>query len=85
MSSKQTTLFGSVALLLVFGIFGWWLFIFSKPSAADISAKTQPPTPLPVISLQQVAQETANLEIKGNLPINLNDAGLGRQDPFASR
>ena len=85
MTKNQQTLIGSAWLLIVFGVFGAWLAMFAKPSEAEISARQQPPTPLPTIAVNQLNQQITGLEVKGSLPINLGDAGLGREDPFAGQ
>ena len=85
MNNSQTTLAGSLALIVVLGVFGSWLLLFSAPSDADIDVKRQPPEPLPTLSVQALNQQLTGRQIKGSLPVNLNDAGLGRQDPFASQ
>lgn len=85
MTNAQTTIVGSLALIIVLGVFGSWLLVFATPNATDIDAKRQPPQPLPTVSMQALSQQLAGREIKGSLPINLNDAALGRQDPFANQ
>lgn len=85
MTKSQQTLVGSVWLIIVFGAFGVWLAIFAKPSEVEIGARQQPLAPLPTIAVNQLSQQITGLEVKGSLPINLGDAGLGREDPFAGQ
>ena len=85
MTASQQTIAGSLWMIIIFVAFGVWLSVLSKPSAADIASKSQPPEALPVIAIQQLNQQAAGREIKGNLPIDLGTAGLGRQDPFAGQ
>jgi len=86
MTTSQQTIAGSLWMVIIFVVFGIWLSVFSKPSAADIAAKSQPPEALPTIAIDQLSQQAAGREIKGSLPINLGGAGLGgRQDPFAGQ
>lgn len=85
MTASQQTIIGSLWLIIIFAVFGVWLSVFSKPSAADIASKAQPPVALPVIAVQQLSQQAVGREVKGILPIDLGTAGLGRQDPFAGQ
>lgn len=85
MTNNQQIIIGSLWMIIVFVVFGVWLSVLSKPSAADIASKSQPPEALPVIATQQLTQQTIGREIKGSLPIDLGAAGLGRQDPFVGQ
>lgn len=85
MNKTETTLVASLALVLVCAGYGSWLFLFSRPGDADIAAKRQPPQPLPVVTVDNLSQSLQGLEVKGSLPIGLENAGLGRQDPFANQ
>lgn len=85
MTKGQVALVSSLALVLVLAGYGSWLLLFSRPGTAEIDAKRQPPQPLPAVSVQGLSEQLADVQVQGSLPINLEAAGLGRQDPFASR
>jgi hypothetical protein len=85
MTNNQLIIIGSLWMIIIFVVFGVWLSVLSRPSAADIASKSQPPEALPVIAAQQLSQQAVGREIKGSLPIDLGTAGLGRQDPFAGQ
>ncbi len=68
---------------LVFIVFSY-LIVTASPSESEIEALRQPFAPLPVINLQTLSsEEFLNRPIHGGLPIDLESAGLGREDPFA--
>ncbi|MCA9388690.1 hypothetical protein KC644_02905 [Candidatus Berkelbacteria bacterium] len=65
-------------------IFGYWLFS-SQPSQAEIDNLRQPQAPLPVVNFNNLEDSNfTDKQIFGDIPVNLDNAGLGKEDPFVS-
>ncbi len=84
-ASNQPTLIASVSLVLVLAGFGLWVLAFSQPGTSEIAAKRQPPTPLPTIAIDQLAQQAGTRQVFGPLPIDTAALGVGKQDPFTGQ